>query len=276
MSEEQTTVVGEQQSETLISNEPTQDTGVTFLDTLPEALRSEPSLKNFTNNGDLAKSFIHAQRMVGMDKIPVPGKHSTDEDWQTVYNTLGRPSDPNDYNFEGVSFEADDPNLVEFKKAAHEAGLNPGQASKVLKFYEGLNSQSEETNAANEQQMRQDSDLELRKEFGLAFDKKVKQADDVYKKFFPNELKDQQLANGNLLGNDPSFIKALAKLGDNFSEDNMESENNLTLTPENAQREITKLTAPSTPYWDKKHPGHQAAVDEVFALQNVKHGIIPE
>jgi hypothetical protein len=278
MSEEQTTVVGQQQSEAIqeTTQATTQETGTTFLDTLPEDIRTEPSLKNFTNTGDLAKSFIHAQRMVGMDKIPVPGKHATEEDWQSVYNTLGRPSDPNEYKFDGVSFEADDPNLIEFKKAAHDAGLNPNQANKIMQFYEGLNNQSQETLAANEQQMRQDADLELRKEFGLAFDRKIQQADDVFKKFFPNELKDQQLANGNLLGNDPSFIKALAKLADNFSEDDIQGENSLTLTPENAQREIQKLTAPGTPYWDKKHPGHQDAVDEVFALQNMKHGIEPE
>ena len=81
MSEEQTTdtVIATGQSEQA-------DPGVTFLDGLPEDLRSEPSLKNFTNAGDLAKSYLHAQRMVGADKIPVPGKHSTEEDWNMIYS----------------------------------------------------------------------------------------------------------------------------------------------------------------------------------------------
>jgi len=89
-------------------------------------------------------------------------------------------------------------------------------------------------------------------------------------------MKEVALANGNLLGNDPQFIKALSSLAENFSEDNMTAENDLTMTPDDAQREIEKLTAPGTPYWDKKHPGHQAAVDEVFMLQNMKYGISPE
>lgn len=276
MSEEQTTVVGEQQSEQPQAEAQTTDTGATFLDTLPEDIRGEPSLKNFTNSGDLAKSFIHAQRMVGMDKIPVPGKHSTEDDWQVIYDRLGRPSDPNEYAFENSSFQADDPGVAEFKKVAHAAGLNPSQANKIMQFYDGLQQSSAETVNANEQKVREESELELRKDFGLAFDKKVQQADDVFQKFFPNEMKDVKLANGNLLGNEPIFIKALAKLADNFSEDSMQSENDLTLTPDDAQKEIDKLMSPGTPYWDKKHPGHQAAVEEVAMLQNMKHGIIPE
>jgi|TARA_R100000479_G_scaffold168281_2_gene109189 hypothetical protein len=276
MSEEQTTVVGEQQSEQPQAEAQTTDTGATFLDTLPEDIRGEPSLKNFTNSGDLAKSFIHAQRMVGMDKIPVPGKHSTEDDWQVIYDRLGRPSDPNEYAFENSSFQADDPGVAEFKKVAHAAGLNPSQANKIMQFYDGLQQSSAETVTANEQKVREESELELRKDFGLAFDKKVQQADDVFQKFFPNEMKDVKLANGNLLGNEPIFIKALAKLADNFSEDSIQSENDLTLTPDDAQKEIDKLMSPGTPYWDKKHPGHQAAVEEVAMLQNMKHGIIPE
>ncbi len=276
MSEEQTTVVGEQQSEQPQAEAQTTDTGATFLDTLPEDIRGEPSLKNFTNSGDLAKSFIHAQRMVGMDKIPVPGKHSTEDDWQVIYDRLGRPSDPNEYAFENSSFQADDPGVAEFKKVAHAAGLNPSQANKIMQFYDGLQQSSAETVTANQQKVREESELELRKDFGLAFDKKVQQADDVFQKFFPNEMKDVKLANGNLLGNEPIFIKALAKLADNFSEDSMQSENDLTLTPDDAQKEIDKLMSPGTPYWDKKHPGHQAAVEEVAMLQNMKHGIIPE
>ena len=45
---------------------------VSFLDTLPEDLRGEPSLRNFTDVGALAKSYTHAQRMIGGDKIGKP------------------------------------------------------------------------------------------------------------------------------------------------------------------------------------------------------------
>lgn len=273
MSEEQTTAV-EQQSEATQETQAA-DPGVTFLDQLPEDLRAEPSLKNFTNVGDLAKSLVHAQKMIGMDKIPVPGKHSTKEDWEVIYSKLGRPSDPKEYKLE-TSIDANDPGLQQFKQVAHSIGLNADQANKILNFYGELSESGQQQLAAQEQVARETAESDLRKEWGLAFDKKVQQADAVFKNYFPQELKDQKLANGNLLGNDPQFIKALAALAENFSEDNMTAENDLTMTPQDAQREIEKLTAPGTPYWDKKHPGHQSAVQEVFMLQNMKHGIAPE
>jgi hypothetical protein len=45
---------------------------VGFLDSLPEELRHEPSLKNFTDSAGLAKSYVHAQRMVGADRLHCP------------------------------------------------------------------------------------------------------------------------------------------------------------------------------------------------------------
>ena len=67
---------------------------VNFKDLIPENFREEKSLENFNNMEDFVKSYLHAQKMVGADKIPVPNKHSTDEDWNEVFKRLGAPSSP--------------------------------------------------------------------------------------------------------------------------------------------------------------------------------------
>jgi hypothetical protein len=72
MSEETTQDTGSQDVATAVSAAP-----VGFLDSLPEDLRMEPSLRNFTDPASLAKSYVHAQRMIGADKIPLPGKTAT-------------------------------------------------------------------------------------------------------------------------------------------------------------------------------------------------------
>ena len=93
-----------------MSEETTQDTGsqevaaapaasVGFFDSLPEDLRAEPSLRNFTDPVSLAKSYVHAQRMIGADKIPLPGKSATDDEWRQVYKRLGAPDNPKGYDF---------------------------------------------------------------------------------------------------------------------------------------------------------------------------------
>jgi len=142
MSEEQTTAV-EQQSEVTQETQEA-DPGVTFLDQLPDDLRAEPSLKNFTNVGDMAKSLVHAQKMIGMDKIPVPAKHSTEDDWNVIYSKLGRPETQNDYQFE-TNVDESEPGLQQFKEVAHSIGLNSDQASKILNFYGELSERGKET-----------------------------------------------------------------------------------------------------------------------------------
>ena len=48
---------------------------------------------------DLLKSYKHAQKLVGADKIPVPNKHATEEDWNEVFKRLGAPDKPEDYKY---------------------------------------------------------------------------------------------------------------------------------------------------------------------------------
>ena len=87
--------VAEQPSEnnvTELNNTPTINQQIdNWKDTLPDDLKAEKALESIQDIPGLAKSYIHAQKMIGSDKIPVPNKYATDEDWQAVYNKLGRP-----------------------------------------------------------------------------------------------------------------------------------------------------------------------------------------
>ena len=58
---------------------------VNFKDLIPENFREEKALDNFNNMEDFVKSYLHAQKLVGADKIPVPNKHATEEDWNEVF-----------------------------------------------------------------------------------------------------------------------------------------------------------------------------------------------
>jgi hypothetical protein len=68
-------------------------------------------------------------------------------------------------------------------------------------------------------------------------------------------------------------------LSDKFSEDNLGTgqEEISGITPVEAEKEISKILGDKDhPYWNKNHPNHQAAVEEVFQLQNMKLGIETE
>ena len=98
MAEEQTTAPE-------VQSEPTtntiQEEPKSFVSSLPEDLRTEPSLQNIQDVNQLAKGYVSAQRMVGADKMAIPTKNSTPDDWKEVYTKLGLPETPDNY---GVNF----------------------------------------------------------------------------------------------------------------------------------------------------------------------------
>ena len=134
MSEElQTTVAEEQQTPTQSATTP-EVTPARFIDSLAEDMRNEPSLQNIQDLDQLAKGYVHAQRMVGADKIALPNKHATEDDWNQFYGKLGRPDTPEAYevNYQPPAEGYEPTNLPGFQDAAYRAGLNSDQAQLLL------------------------------------------------------------------------------------------------------------------------------------------------
>jgi hypothetical protein len=276
--EEQTTAPEVQSEPTATVNNEQPQAQPSFIDSLPEDIRSESSLQNFTDAGQLAKSYIHAQRMVGADKMPVPTKNFTDDDWKETFTKLGVPSSPEKYDVQyNLQEGANDQPVKDFISHAHTLGLLPQQLQGVLDYYGNLE-QTSLDNAQKDQELnRVNNETALRKEFGLAYDKKLNQANDVFKNFFAEELAEVKLQDGTSIGNHPGFIKALATMSEKFSEDTIsagqESAGGL-LTPQEAQKEVSKIMGDiNHPYWIKEHPNHDAAVKEVADLNNMIHPV---
>ena len=53
---------------------------------IPEDIAGHRSLEHIQDVGALAKSYVNAQQMIGADKLAIPGKYATDEDWAEVDN----------------------------------------------------------------------------------------------------------------------------------------------------------------------------------------------
>jgi hypothetical protein len=218
--------------------------------------------------------------MIGQDKIAIPGKNATEEDWKQVYQKLGVPETADKYDVKYTVQEgASDQPVKDFLGHAHKMGLLPHQAQGILDYYTQLETAGREEIEKNNQLSVQNSQEQLRKDFGLAYDKEVAKANTMYNKFFEGELKDVTLSDGSNILNHPGFVKSLAKLSNSFTEDNISGgqDEGGAMTPDQAEKEINKILAdPNGPYWNKKHPNHDAAVKEVFQLNNMKLGIESE
>ena len=94
-----TTLTAEQPTETTATLTTPEAPTVDFKTLIPEEYREEKSLQNFNKMDDFVKSYLHSQKLVGLDKIPVPNKHATEEDWKEVYKKLGSPEAADGYKY---------------------------------------------------------------------------------------------------------------------------------------------------------------------------------
>ena len=241
---------------------------VSFLDTLPEDLRGDPSLRNFTDAAGLAKSYVHAQRMIGADKIALPGKAATEDDWRPIWSKLGAPDNAEGYQISGEGFAEQE--LQSFKEQAYAIGLTGQQAQQMATYLEGQAKGGIAAEQADRERIAEEYDAELRAEFGAAYDQKPDRAAAAVRAMGidPQVFDDIRLDNGLPLGDHPFIIKLFAGLADQLGEDTLEgATTELVKTPEQAAREIAELTAPNSPYWDKNHPAHETTVQDVLRLR---------
>ena len=80
-----------------VSNGDTPAPQVSWKNTISEQFRNDPSIEKFTEIDALAKSYINATKMIGQDKVAIPNNNSTDDQWNEVYDKLGRPESADKY-----------------------------------------------------------------------------------------------------------------------------------------------------------------------------------
>ena len=265
-----------QTTTTLTSDQTTteQPKEVDFKSLIPEAYKDEKSLHNFSNMDDFVKSYLHSQKLVGADKIAIPNKYSTDEDWKEVYKKLGTPETGDGYKYKlPEDHKIEDDTLKSFSDEAAKLGLLPNQANGVMNYYNEIIKQGLSDQAAQQKTAQDEAVVELRKEFGASYQKEIQSAKNLVhatlgKEFIDNSL----LQDGSRLGDNPTVIKAFAKLANKLSEDDIvKGDVPSYLTTSDINKQISALQQPGSAYWDKNHLSHNDAVAEVQALIRKKN-----
>ena len=251
----------------------TQPVAKTWKEAISKEFRNDPNIEKFTEIDALAKSYINATQMIGKDKVAVPNKNSTDDQWNEVYDKLGRPESADKYTLNAKSevVPIDEQAIKQFAENAHQLGLNNKQAQGILEFYknnmEGMAKQAKvDTETAQAQ-----STQELRQEWGREFDTNIKKAGALAKANMNPEILDMQLKDGMRLGDHPEIIKGFAKIAGMMSEDKIvstESENVSSNT--DVETEISDImNNKDGPYWNRSHPDHDKVVQQVYTLREM-------
>jgi len=243
---------------------------------LPEDLKGDPGLGTIESIEGLAKSYVNLQKMIGHDKVIVPGEHATDEDWNKIFSKLGRPEEADKYELQAP--ETADKDFVKgFKQAAHKAGLLPKQVNELYTWYSDLTSTqmksiSEKIDGERKQQF--DS---LKNGLGQRYDQFISTAQtavqEVEKKQGFESLR--KWMDSNDLSGDPMMIKLMNFVGQKYMEDTIRSSGRAPgyehLSTEEIEGKIKDFYKPGSPVLDKRHPKHEQAKQELASLFNMKN-----
>tara|TARA_Y100001954_G_C15769487_1_gene583604 strand:- start:241 stop:1080 length:840 start_codon:yes stop_codon:yes gene_type:complete len=243
---------------------------------IPEDIRGHKSLETIQDVGSLAKSYVNAQSMIGADKIAIPGKSSTQDQWNEIYAKLGRPEAADKYELANNLPEGQelDPLLMGgFTNTAHAAGLSTKQAQSLLDWYNGVLTETTAKNTADEQAQLEQKTNELKQHYGPAFEDRVNLAKAVSAQFTEGDesIFELKLSDGSLLGNHPEFIKMAANMGvfmkEKMGEDTLEGVKTTgAATKHELEGKLAELQSSDSPYWDNKHPQHDWFVSEVSRI----------
>jgi hypothetical protein len=243
-------------------------------DSLPDDIKGDPSLRPIQDVSALAKSYVNAQKAIGAEKVVIPGKHSTEADWQNFYRKMGVPESADKYDVTAPDQAKIDPAFFgEFKKAAHGAGVLPAQAQKLFNWYY---EQSTKAVQAHEDQALGARSQEIEafaKELGQNFEPTLNRARTAVQALAPKELQDTLLQAK--LHNHPQVVKFFESLYGFLKEDQIKGQGSTTLgtSPEEASQKIDAIMRDSKhPYFDKGHAGHLEAVKEMENLFKLRLG----
>ena len=253
--------------------QPVTTTAKSWKEAISEEFRTNPNIEKFTEIDALAKSYINATQMIGQDKVAVPNKNSTEDQWNEVYDKLGRPESADKYSLDIKSdvVPFDNGAIKQFAENAHKLGLSNTQAQGVLEFYKNSMEGTAQQSQVNTETAQVQAEQQLRQEWGREFENNVKKAGALAKANLNTDILDLELKNGMRVGDHPELIKGFAKIASMMSEDKIVlSENESADKSTDLESQISTITNNREgPYWNKRHPDHDKSVQQVYTLREM-------
>jgi hypothetical protein len=242
--------------------------------TLPDNLRAHTALTPIKNVQELAKSFVHAQELVGKKGVILPTDEADQEGWSVVNKALGVPELADDYKFpelelpEGMTLDEDMQKW--FRQAAHKAGMPQRAVDKLYKDYADRQVAQLTSYKKQMEERRGSAEQQLRQEWGKDFDNRLAGAQRLLRTFGDEQLVQYMDQSG--YGNDPALIRLLSNIAGKLGNDVLvegSSGGGFGMTPTMAKAEINTKKADTDfmrRYMNADQIGHKEAVEEMQRL----------
>lgn len=236
----------------------------------PELL-NEPAVKNMKDLASLVKSYVHSQKMIGKDKVVIPSKDATPEQWSEVFTKLGLPKKEEYKLTKSEKSVLGEEFYNKASELGHAMGILPHQMQGFIAKLEEDGAARAEASASAFKKASEEAWNNLKTEWGDAYDAKFENAKAVLTKF--SDDKTNQWLKETGLSADPRMVRLLEKFSSVMKEARIIEGKDDSGSPANLQERLnTILNDKNHPYWNKDNVGHAAAAQEVQGLFAKLHG----
>lgn len=234
----------------------------------------QPQIQDM-QQGELMTQTSDAADLSGLNVQPnnvqeetiIIGNEITPQDMERIYKKLGRPDEPDKYDLTEIVPDNFNKGLVdEFKKKAFDIGLSNEKTRELADWYKGVELKQVEAINNQRKAMADHHLLELKRDFGVNFEKEVNYARKAIDAYTDKSFKQYMDESG--LGNHPALVKAFAKIGRELSEDKLvqsETANRLAGDEAVKKAEINRLRN-DRQFMERYRKGDPAAVQRLNSL----------
>jgi hypothetical protein len=221
----------------------------------------------YNSPADLAKA--HVSLVKSMDKrIAIPDENAKPEEWETVYNKLGRPEKPDGYKF---NFPADAPwddtdrqRYQELAPLFHKQGATQRQLDAFIQQQAELDKVAIDAARAKANTLAQQRARQMQGEWrGEDYKENMNLAKHTVTRYFgedTDEAASLQLADGTFVLDHPVMLRFMSKIGRERAEDDRDPSAFTSGMRENTRGQIDRIEqdaiakglSPTDPRWPHK------------------------
>jgi len=188
---------------------------------LPDDLKGNANITKYSSMEELARGHIAQAALVGKDMSRMIELPETPEARLEVYRKLGAPENVEDYKLTAIegadaALAPDGDLALNFIKSAHAHGVHPEAVQGIYADFVGMLSANVGADTKAAEQARADGLASLDSEWGEARDQNVAAA-----RYGVEKLGLMDWVDTAGVGDDPTFIKAMATIGKSMAEDNV-------------------------------------------------------
>ncbi len=226
------------------------------------------SFRNTASRYKEPKDYVKANLELRKSAIFVP-KEDKPEAWNQVFDKLGRPKDPQAYEFDFEGLELDDTEKEaseSFRGVAHQAGLLPRQVKILTQWQAKVTKTQRDAYSTRAKVVAEEQNKQIKNAWGADYPVKKSAVATAIK---TNTTKDQferianaRMADGTFVVDNPDFAEMFARIGMGLNEDGRDPTAYSTSGRENIQAEITRIENEALqkgylPVGDPRYPHQQ-------------------